>query len=85
MNINGKTWLFIRGAIATVIAVTSTLTIAFATIAAKFKVRVENIAPTQSFFFSQLWVGFSDGNFDTFGLGVAAAKYIEVLVEDANT
>ncbi|OZH53873.1 hypothetical protein AFK68_14685 [Hydrocoleum sp. CS-953] len=85
MNINGNTWLNIPGAIATAIAVTSTLTISSAATAAKLKVTVENIAPTQGFFFSPLWVGFHNGNFDTFDLDVAAPEYLEALAEDANT
>ncbi|NET28912.1 hypothetical protein [Okeania sp. SIO1I7] len=62
MNINSNTWLNIRGAIATAIAVTSTFAMTSTATAARLKVTVENVAPTNGFFFSPLWVGFHDGN-----------------------
>ncbi|GGA54768.1 spondin domain-containing protein [Okeania sp. KiyG1] len=85
MNINSKTWLNIRGAIATAIAVTSTFAMTSTATAARLKVTVENVAPTNGFFFSPLWVGFHDGNFDIFDLDQPAPAYLEALAEDANT
>jgi PEP-CTERM motif len=53
--------------------------------AATLKVTVENLGPQQGAFFSPVWVGFHDGNFDFFNIGQPATLAIERQAEDADS
>jgi hypothetical protein len=49
-----------------------------------FKVTVENLAPQNGTYLTPVWVGFHDGTFDLFDMGVAAVMPLERLAEDGN-
>ncbi len=48
-------------------------------------VTIENLAPENGTFLTPFWVGFHDGNFDTYDQGVPASSALERLAEDGNT
>ena len=48
-------------------------------------VTIENLAPENGVFLTPSWVGFHNGNFDTYDRGVAISPAFERLVEDGNT
>ena len=48
------------------------------------EVSIENLAPTNGNFLTPFWVGFHDGNFDTYNSGEAASVGLERLAEDGN-
>ena len=48
-------------------------------------VTVENLAPDNGTLLTPLWVGFHDGNFDTYDRGRPASAGLESLAEDGNT
>ncbi|MEM9217904.1 MAG: spondin domain-containing protein [Cyanobacteria bacterium P01_F01_bin.150] len=47
-------------------------------------VTVENLAPTNGTRLTPVWVGFHNGNFDTFNSGEAASAALESLAEDGS-
>ncbi|MEM9271605.1 MAG: spondin domain-containing protein [Cyanobacteria bacterium P01_F01_bin.143] len=49
------------------------------------KVTIENLAPDNGVFLTPFWVGFHNGNFDTYDRGAAISPAFERLVEDGNT
>lgn len=73
-----------RHILASMFASLSTLTCLSVANAATLNVTVESLAPQQGNFFSQLWVGFHDGNFDFFNVGQPPTLAIERVAEDAN-
>ena len=48
-------------------------------------ITVENPQPSNGFFFTPLWVGFHDGNFDVFNTGSPASSELATLAETGNT
>ncbi|MCA1994217.1 MAG: spondin domain-containing protein [Coleofasciculus sp. S288] len=74
-----------QGIIATMLAVSSTLTMASTATAATLKVTIENIAPQNGLVVTPLWVGFHDGSFDIFNLDEPASLSLERLAEDGDT
>lgn len=48
-------------------------------------VTIENLSPENGTFLTPFWVGFHNGNFDTYDRGVAISPAFERLVEDGNT
>ncbi|MEM7555079.1 MAG: spondin domain-containing protein [Cyanobacteria bacterium P01_A01_bin.84] len=48
-------------------------------------VSIENLAPENGTFLTPFWVGFHDGNFDTYDRGRPASEGLERLAEDGNT
>lgn len=53
--------------------------------AVPIKVTITSLAPAQGVEFTPVWVGFHDGEFDTFNLGDPASAALERLAEDGNT
>lgn len=53
--------------------------------AAQVTVTIENLAPVNGNYFTPVWVGFHNGGFDIFDLGIPAAGFLERLAEDGNT
>jgi len=49
------------------------------------RVSIENLAPVNGTFLTPVWVGFHDGAFDLYDIGVAATPGLERLAEDGNT
>ncbi|MGK7897269.1 MAG: spondin domain-containing protein [Xenococcus sp. (in: cyanobacteria)] len=49
------------------------------------KVTIENLAPENGIFLTPFWVGFHNGNFDTYDRGASISPAFERLVEDGNT
>lgn len=64
------------------------LTAAMASVSAlqatEIKVKVEVLTPTGGVFLTPLWVGFHDGNFDSYDLGSMASAGIERIAEDGD-
>lgn len=52
--------------------------------AQQIRVEVENLSPSNGFFFTPVWVGFHDGNFDLFNSGDAATAGLELLAEEGD-
>lgn len=52
--------------------------------ATEVQVSVENLAPANGNYLTPVWVGFHDGDFDTFTPGEAASASLERLAEDGN-
>ena len=50
----------------------------------KIHVFVENLAPEQGTFLTPVWVGFHDGNFDTYDRGRPVSPGVESLAEDGD-
>ncbi|WP_414562194.1 MULTISPECIES: spondin domain-containing protein [unclassified Anabaena] len=73
-----------KNVLAGMFASLSTLISFSAVNAATLRVKVENIAPQQGNFFSSLWVGFHDGNFDFFDVDQPPNLALERLAEDAD-
>jgi hypothetical protein len=74
-----------RNALAVAIAASSILAgTSSVTATTLVKVTVENLAPPNGTVIAPFWVGFHNGNFDTFNLGQSASIEIENLAEDAN-
>lgn len=48
-------------------------------------ITIENLAPEQGTFLTPFWVGFHNGNFDTYDRGRPASPGLESLAEDGNT
>ena len=48
-------------------------------------VTIENLAPQQGTFLTPFWVGFHNGNFDTYDRGRPASPGLESLAEDGST
>ncbi|MEM9410741.1 MAG: spondin domain-containing protein [Planctomycetota bacterium] len=48
------------------------------------QVTVENLAADDGFFFTPVWVGFHDGNFDLFDTGTAATPGLELIAEQGD-
>lgn len=48
-------------------------------------VKIENLAPEKGTFLSPTWVGFHNGEFDTYELGSSVSPELESLVEDGVT
>ena len=48
-------------------------------------VTIENLSPENGTFLTPFWVGFHNGNFDTYDRGAAISPAFERLVEDGNT
>jgi len=53
-------------------------------LAENITVTVENLAPAQGVYFTPVWVGFHDGNFDLFDGGGTASAGLEAVAEDGN-
>ncbi|MEO1431654.1 MAG: spondin domain-containing protein, partial [Cyanobacteria bacterium J06633_8] len=51
----------------------------------EIKVTIENLAPEQGTFLTPFWVGFHNGNFDTYDRGRPASPGLESLAEDGST
>ena len=66
-------------------AVLATALAAPAAHAIQVKVTITSLIPTQGAEFTPVWVGFHDGEFDTYNLGEAASPELERLAEDGNT
>ena len=66
-------------------AVLATALAAPAAHAIQVKVTITSLIPTQGAEFTPVWVGFHDGEFDTYNLGEAASSELERLAEDGNT
>jgi hypothetical protein len=49
------------------------------------RVIIENRAPTNGTWLTPVWVGFHDGDFDTYGLNLPASVALERLAEDGNS
>ncbi len=60
------------------------LTAVISTQAVELRVKVENLAEPGGVFLTPLWVGFHDGNFDSYTLGDMASQGIERIAEDGN-
>jgi hypothetical protein len=52
--------------------------------AIQVKVTITSLAPSQGVEFTPVWVGFHDGDFDTYNPGEAASANLERLAEDGN-
>lgn len=48
-------------------------------------VQIENIAPTNGVAITPVWVGFHNGNFDSYNGGLKSLKGLERVAEDGNT
>lgn len=53
--------------------------------ATQVQVTVENLTPSGGLYFTPVWVGFHDGNFDTFNVGESASPSLEALAEEGNS
>lgn len=53
--------------------------------AALITVIVENLSPQDGTLLTPMWVGFHDGGFDIYDIGVAATPGLERIAEDGNT
>ena len=51
----------------------------------KVRVKIENLAPEQGTFLTPAWVGFHNGEFDTYDTASPASPALESLAEDGNT
>ena len=51
---------------------------------AQITVSIENLAPDKGTTLTPLWVGFHNGEFDTYDRGVAATPGLESLAEDGS-
>jgi hypothetical protein len=65
-----------------VAAVAGVLAVSQAATAVQIKVTVTNTAPAGGVYLTPVWVGFHEGGFDTYGLGVAASDGLESIAED---
>ena len=77
-----------RGLLTTTLTIASVLGVVTPSTAANLKmvrVTIENLAPVDGTVITPLWVGFHDGNFDSFDVGGFASLEIERLAEDGNT
>jgi hypothetical protein len=54
------------------------------TIATEIRVKIENLQPTDGFFFTPVWLGFHDGGFDLYDVGSAAGVELEAIAEQGN-
>ncbi|GBF81064.1 PEP-CTERM sorting domain-containing protein [Aphanothece sacrum] len=74
-------------AMITLLTAGSLLTFASAASAAKLKVTITNLSPTNGTFLTPLWVGFHNGGFDIYDRGVSLNAFpgTEALIEDGNT
>ncbi len=66
----------------------SAIALGFLTVQAQaetVQVTIENLTPAGGIFFTPVWVGFHDGNFDLYDLGSAATPGLERLAEDGTT
>lgn len=52
--------------------------------ATQVQVTVENLTPSGGLYFTPVWVGFHDGNFDTFNVGESASPSLEALAEEGD-
>jgi hypothetical protein len=52
---------------------------------APVQVTVQNLAPTNGIWLTPFWVGFHDGNFDSFSQGQPASAAVERVAEDGST
>ena len=52
--------------------------------AQQIEVQVENLSPSDGFFFTPVWSGFHDGSFDLFNSGEAASPGLELIAEEGN-
>ena len=48
-------------------------------------VKIESLAPENGTYLTPVWVGFHDGNFDLFEVGIGASDGLQRLAEDGNT
>ena len=53
--------------------------------AVQVRVTITSLVPLQGLEFTPVWVGFHEGDFDTYNLGEAASPALERLTEDGNT
>lgn len=76
-----------RVAIATTLAIGSTVALTSSALAATLRVTIDNLAPTNGTFLTPVWVGFHDGLFDIYDRDVSLDLFpgTEALVEDGNT
>ena len=51
-------------------------------LAVEVTVSIENLAPRNVNFLTPVWVGFHDGSFDSYDVGVAATPGLERIAED---
>ena len=68
--------------ISVVTAVMAMLTAAPVVAQQQVRVTVENLQPSNGFYFTPVWTGFHDGNFDFFDSGSAASNSLENLAEE---
>ena len=74
-----------RRYVATLTAATATLATLSATAdIINVQVQFQNLAPDRGTFQTPMWVGFHNGNFDTYNQGEAATPGLERLAEDGN-
>ena len=52
--------------------------------AQRVRVEVENLQPSDGFFFTPVWVGFHNGSFDLFDVGAQASAGLELLAEEGD-
>ncbi len=78
MNVKTMT---IVGAVAAVFAVAVPLQ---AQDPVKVTVKIESLVPENGVYFSPVWVGFHDGNYDLFDLGSLASPSVERIAEDGD-
>jgi hypothetical protein len=52
--------------------------------ATQVRVDVQNLTASGGLYFTPVWVGFHDGSFDDFDLGVAASASVEALAEEGD-
>ena len=68
-----------------VVAVAGVLVLSQAATAVQIEVSITNTAPAGGVYLTPVWVGFHDGNFDSYDSGAAASGELERLAEDGNT
>lgn len=68
----------------TLLALSAGLGFASPAQAVKVTVTIENLSPSSGLFLTPVWVGFHDGNFDTYDLNASASPALERLAEDGN-
>ena len=52
--------------------------------ALEVQVKIENLSPEGGLYFTPVWVGFHDGNFDVYDQGSTASEGLERFAEDGD-
>lgn len=70
-----------RKYVLSIAVVLTILTVNICTAQQQVQVTIENLQPTDGFYFTPVWVGFHNGGFDYFDSGANASNAVELLAE----